>query len=596
MNYTFGDVTIEGLHFNVADNFPVIGYNNKNATNTRDLGIAFQRYQSSNDAGTGELVTDDYILFDSIPNQSTVTSSQIKFSNSLSAIDEYYTGWWIKVGSGANINQVRKVVSYNGSQRVATVDSTWTSQNPSNGDTVYFYNSQYVSFYYNDASKSFETVYNTRDPITKAITSYDHVDLTTNRIILSSTESSINVSNGSLITRGGLSIRNTANSSSSTSGGSITTLGGVGIGKCLIVGDNIAIGTDGFTPTESLHIKQTKSSIVLENSGSVSYIDFAKSGDQTRYGILSEDNLFSLTLSTSGSTPDSSNKIVSLNNTGYVGINTTSNINSPLTLQSGNFISVDGNDSYVGLLGGSGNVNDTSSSGRLVLYGNSATGSVGNVVISSGTSGSVSICTNDDTERVNIDKTGTVHILTTTTSKSRTAGSLVLSGGVAVGSTENANSFTSGGALTVAGGASFMKDIFVGGNIYVTGNLVATGSTVAPDITFVNELNCNLTGYDTNKLITIGQEAIFSFAVWVTPNNASENCQIEFTAPNRTNGFEDRSQFIATCTAYTDDDELIPVFNAICVGVKGENRGVIKFQSVSTGIHYFDIICRYTMA
>mgnify|MGYP000035189347 FL=1 len=220
-------------------------------------------------------------------------------------------------------------------------------------------------------------------------------------------------------------------------------------------------------------------------------LDFAKSGDQTRYGILSEDNLFSLTLSTSGSTPDSSNKIVSLNNTGYVGINTTSNINSPLTLQSGNFISVDGNDSYVGLLGGSGNVNDTSSSGRLVLYGNSATGSVGNVVISSGTSGSVSICTNDDTERVNIDKTGTVHILTTTTSKSRTAGSLVLSGGVAVGSTENANSFTSGGALTVAGGASFMKDIFVGGNIYVTGNLVATGSTVAPDITFVNELNCN---------------------------------------------------------------------------------------------------------
>ena len=58
-------------------------------------------------------------------------------------------------------------------------------------------------------------------------------------------------------------------------------------------------------------------------------------------------------------------------------------------------VSVDGNDSYVGLLGGSGNVNDTSSSGRLVLYGNSATGSVGNVVISSGTSGSVSICTND---------------------------------------------------------------------------------------------------------------------------------------------------------------------------------------------------------
>lgn len=595
LNYAFGDVVIEGLHFNVADNFPVIGYNNKNATNTRDLGIAFQRYQSSNDAGTGELVTDDYILFDSIPNQSTVTSSQIKFNNSLNASDEYYTGWWIKVGSGANINQVRKVVSYNGSQRVATIDSPWTSQNPSNGDTIYFYNSQYVSFYYNDTSKSFETIYNTRDPITKAITSYDYVDLTTNRIVLSSTESSINVSNGSLITNGGLSIRNTINSSSSTSGGSITTLGGVGVGKRLYVGDNIAIGSDGFTPTESLHIKQTKSSIVLENSGSVSYIDFVRSGDQTRYGILSEDNLFSLTLSTSGSTPDSSNKIVSFNDTGYVGINTTSNINSPLTLQSGNFISVDGNDSYVGLLGGSGNINDTSSSGRLVLYGNSAVGSVGNVVVSSGTTGSVSIRTNDDTERVNIDKHGTVHILTTTTSKSRTSGSLVLSGGVAVRATENSNSFSSGGALTVAGGASFMKDIFVGGNIYVTGNLVATGSTVAPDITFVNELNCNLTGYDTNKLITIGQEALFSFAVWVTPNNASENCQIEFELPGKDNGFTNRRELIGSCTGYTDDDEMVPLFNVLCLGVKNETRGLIKFQSVSTGIHYFTVICRYTL-
>jgi hypothetical protein len=94
----------------------------------------------------------------------------------------------------------------------------------------------------------------------------------------------------------------------------------------------------------------------------------------------------------------------------------------------------------------------------------------------------------------------------------------------------------------------------------------------------------------------MSQEAIFSIVIYVTPTAESENCQIEFTAPNRTNGFEDRSQFIATCTAYTDDDDLIPVFNAICVGVKGENRGVIKFQSVSTGIHYFNIICRYTMA
>ena len=219
-----------------------------------------------------------------------------------------------------------------------------------------------------------------------------------------------------------------------------------------------------------------------------------------------------------------------------------------------------------------------------------------NVVVSTATSGSVKICTNNDTERMRIDQSGVIGIYTTHTTKSRTSGALVVTGGVGVSCTENASSFSSGGALTVGGGATVMKDFFVGGNLYITGNLNATGSATVPTMTFINEVNCTLTGYDNNKLLTMSQEAIFSVAIYITPSAASENCQIEFTAPNRTNGFEDRSQFIATCTAYTDDDELIPVFNAICVGVKGENRGVIKFQSVSTGIHYFDIICRYTMA
>ena len=149
--------------------------------------------------------------------------------------------------------------------------------------------------------------------------------------------------------------------------------------------------------------------------------------------------------------------------------------------------------------------------------------------------------------------------------------------------------------VEINGSARLIVDSLLSIDSTVTGNLVATGSTVAPDITFVNELNCNLTGYDTNKLITIGQEAIFSFAVWVTPNNASENCQIEFELPGKDNGFANRRELIGTCTGYTDDDEMIPLFNVLCVGVKNESRGLIKFQSVSTGIHYFTVISRYTL-
>lgn len=597
--YTFGDVKVEGLHFEVADNFPVVGYNNANATGSRNLGMAFQRYQSSNDSGTGELVTDEYVFYDSIPNQTSASSNQIKFSNLLNSTDDYYNGWWIKVASGSNSNQVRRIVSYNGAQRVATLNSDWTTQNPANGDTVYFYNSQYVSFYYNDTSKRFEMVYNTRDQTTKAITSYDYVDLKVNHIDLSDTTASSSSSVGSLSTPGGINISNTTDASSCTSGGTLTTLGGIGIRKRLYVGDNIAVGSGGFTPDETIHIKQTTPAVKLQSDNNgVSYVDFVETGTSNRFGILSDtsNDQFSLTVTSSGVTPQSATKFLTANDVGHIGINTSSGISSPLTLLSGSFVSSDTNNSYIGLVGGSTNTNNTSNGGRVVVYGNNAIGSIGNVVLSTATSGSVKICTNNDTERMRVDHSGVVSVFTTHTTKSRTSGALVVTGGVAVSCTENASSFSSGGALTVGGGATVMKDFFVGGNLYITGNLNATGSATVPSISFMNEVNCTLAGYDNNKLLTMSQEAIFSVAIYITPNAASENCQIEFSAPNRTNGFEDRSQLIATCTAYTDDDELIPVFNAICVAVKGENRGVIKFQSVSTGIHYFDIICRYTMA
>jgi hypothetical protein len=582
LSYKFGDVTVEGLYMNVADNFPVVGYNNANVTNSRDLGIAF--------------VTDEYVFYDSIPNQSSASSNQIKFSNLLNATDNYYNGWWIKVASGSNVNQVRKIVSYNGAQRVATLDSTWTTQNPGNGDTVYFYNAQYVSFYYNDSKKSFEFVYNTRDPVTKNITSYDYVDLNVNHITYSDTTASSNASTGSILTFGGISITNTTDAGSSTSGGTLTTLGGVGIRKRLYVGDNVGIGSGGFTPDASLHIKQTKATVQLENN-TVSSIDFVKTGSQNRFGIVSDsaNNQFSMTVSTNGSTAEVSSRIFTINSSGSIGIHTTSGINSPLTLNGTSLISSNRSDSYIGIVGGSSNTNDSTAGGRVIVYGNSATGSIGNVVVSSGTSGSVRLCTNNDTERLRIDQNGTVSIFSSTVTKSRTSGALVVSGGIGVIATENASSFSAGGALTVAGGASIAKDFFVGGNLFITGNLNASGSSTAPEITFTNAVNCTLTSYDNNKLLTVSQEAIFSFVVLLTPTVASANCQIEFTAPGRGNGFETRGEYIATCSGYTDDDEVVPLFNVISVGVKGENRGLIKFQSVSTGIHYFTLICRYTM-
>jgi hypothetical protein len=37
------------------------------------------------------------------------------------------------------------------------------------------------------------------------------------------------------------------------------------------------------------------------------------------------------------------------------------------------------------------------------------------------------------------------------------------------------------------------------------------------------------------------------------------------------------------------------LFNVIGAAVKSNTRGFVKFQSVSTGIHYFTVMCRYTI-
>jgi hypothetical protein len=109
-----GNLTVEGSEFKVCDNVPVFGYNNVNVTGSRDLGLLFQRFQLSNDSGTGDIVTDVSVFLDSLPNQTTATSKQIRFSNLASSVDGFYTGWWIKLGTGTNINQVRKIVKYTG--------------------------------------------------------------------------------------------------------------------------------------------------------------------------------------------------------------------------------------------------------------------------------------------------------------------------------------------------------------------------------------------------------------------------------------------------------------------------------------------------
>ncbi len=598
LNYSFGDVKVEGLNLNIADNFPVIGNNNVNTTSSRNLGIAFQRYQKSNDSGLGEVVSDDYIYSDTLPDQTSASNMQIKFSSSANSTNDYYIGYWIKIVSS---NQVRRIVSYNGSQRVAELDSPWTGVNPSIGDIVYFYSKSYTSVYYDKDETCYKFVYNTRNVESKEITSYDYANVHVKRLKLSDTTASTNASTGSIYTLGGISISNTTNSTSCSSGGSFTSLGGASIGKKLYVGNNIGLGETSFETLESLHINQTSSTIRLENAASsYSYIDFVKNGDNTRFGIVSDsvNNQLSLTSNTNSQNPIDSFKALTINDSGYVGINTTSNINSPLALKVNNFISVNSDNGYLGLIASNTNINTGGLGSRVMIYGNNAAGSGGNVNIYSSTSGSISFYTytnGQDTRSFVINNSGNINVFSTDKSDSKTSGSLIVSGGVGIACTYNSSSVTDGGSLTVGGGASIQSDVFIGGDINIQGQLNADGAITSPFISFSNVVNCSLTSYENVKLIRISNEAILTFSIAITPNEASKNTGIEFSIPQRSTNFNKRTDLITSCYGYTDDDDVIPLFNVISLAVKDSTRGFVKFQSVSTGMHYITLLCRYTI-
>jgi hypothetical protein len=596
--YTFGDTTIEGTNVKIADNLPIIGYNNNLKTSSSDIGLLFQRYQKDNDTNLGDIISDTPIFIDTIISQTGVPINQIKFSNSASLSDDFYKGYWLK---NVNTNEIRQIINYNGAQNVATVSSDFTTQ-PQIGDTINLYNLSYAVNYYDSVNDTFALSYTSNKSNTISVN--QNANLRLNHLFVTDTTTSLNSSTGSIYTLGGISINNTNDSTSSTQGMTFTTLGGIGIRKNVRVGNNIGIGSTGFIPQESLHIKKSindnnlNSTIRLENdSNAFSYIDLVENTSGNRYGILldSSTNLFSLTNTTSGVNPPLANKAFTINNLGFIGINTTDNITSPITLKSNNFISTNNTSGFLGLIGGPSNTNNNSNSSRILLNANGADGSLqmytGNV-----TSGNINMYTGNDIKALNIDNNGIVTIFSTKNTKSSTSGSLVVTGGIAISSTENSISVTSGGALTVKGGISLQKDLYVGGNLYINGIVSAGGSVVSPTIIFSNPINCTFNNYNNNNLTTITSMGILTFGFSVIPTADSLNTQIEFSLPGRTNILTNRSDVVVSVSGYTDDTNVITLFNVIGVGVLNETRALIKFQSVSTGLHYFQVSCQYILS
>jgi hypothetical protein len=248
------------------DNFLLL---NSGPSGSFDSGFFIQRYQTENDQSLGDIISDAPYRQDTIPLQSGLTKMQIKLSSSASNQDDYYIGWWIEVNSGFGANQVRKITGYNGTTRIVTLNSEWTTS-PANGDHVSLYNKPYVGLIYNEIHDRFEFGSNVKVLDTKTVTLTDTLPIYFSQAMSTSTQPAVSCTSGGIITNGGFASNCTTDATSVTSGGSLTLAGGASIGKTMYVGETMFINNVNITP----NTKDVPSSVAfgLANNTSMSDI------------------------------------------------------------------------------------------------------------------------------------------------------------------------------------------------------------------------------------------------------------------------------------------------------------------------------------
>jgi hypothetical protein len=514
----------------IYDPTPIIGNGN-----SQHLGILYQRNKTN-------IITDTENITDTLPDQTGALLNQVILSNLTNNTTNFYQGQYINLNG-----ETKQVTSYSGGTHVLNLDSDFLVQ-PNINDTITIYPNTFVYQNYNETTKQIEFGYTSR---------YDNdildfADIKCNSIIPDR-----------------IRVTNTENVYlSNDTSGSILSYGGINIKKNIVVNQNVIIGKnlDGIT-SANLLISNTQNNIVIQHStGNYSTLEFIEIGNNNAYGLKFQNNLLMITGTSSGSRAIDSPSLMSFSTNGNIGINTTQN-NNLLTLQNNRYIASETDLGFLGLKSGNS---------KIEIYGDNV--SNGNIVFSGG-----DLILNPITQFTN-----------TTVSINSSSGSLIIGGGVSINSTENSVSYTSGGCLTIAGGAAVGKDLYIGGSLYVNGAAVSNAVT-SPAMTFYNTINSTVVSYGNVKLININNELTLSFYVLVTPTIASENTEIEFDLPSKSTNLINALDTISYISGYTDTSNIIVLQNILSIGKTGTTRNQIKFQSVSTGIHYLQVVIKYTL-
>lgn len=137
---------------------------NSGPSGSRDSGMFIQRYQTDNDTGSGDVVNDTVDISGVLGSQTGMGSTSANLTGiATSTTTDYYVGWWIKITGGFDSNQVRKIIAYNGTTKVASISSAWTGSNPASGDTMSMYSKAYSGMVFNESNDRFECISSNRN-------------------------------------------------------------------------------------------------------------------------------------------------------------------------------------------------------------------------------------------------------------------------------------------------------------------------------------------------------------------------------------------------------------------------------------------------
>lgn len=325
--------------------------------------------------------------------------------------------------------------------------------------------------------------------------------LTDGSISLTTTNMSINSTTGGLVLlSGGISINGTQDSSSLTNGGSITTNGGVSVKKSMYIGNTLNI----YSTNGNVKMYANNSGDLIITNPTNNYIFGSNSTNGTYSSNIS---LYTLNNVSSGNYEVLQLTTTNTSGTGVYNINTQNagtGILRPLQLNVGTntdiFMDTNGN---VG-------INTTNPTFTLDINGTVQANNYNyfNSLTIYSTSDSTSIYTSGSltvSGGASIEKSlwvgGNVYFTNTMDSSSSSA-SVYMAGGLTIASGEAAN--YGFGALTVAGGASFGQSIYVGQDLNVTGSINGAAGSSNTFAYITVTATDNAINISTGSLITFG--------------------------------------------------------------------------------------------